>query len=160
MEKINDVVAKSILTDKYWIVESNGKKIGTIQAIDDAGGYTLVKDQSRTRYSTINALGSDNNIIFDKKKNSKTTKSLSLIGDYPVSGRAYNILWNVRKKFAAYTKTKNSKCHYCAGYFLVNFQNVWQVMFCPKLIMLNRYQFSGPYKSKSEAENILKNGSQ
>jgi len=158
MEKLKDTVAKAVLSNKYWIVESNGKKIGTIQAID-AGGFTLVQDQSRKRYATINALGDDNNIIFDRKKYNKTSKNQSLLDDYPVSGKAYNVLWNVRKKFAAYTKSKNSRCHYCAGYFVVKFQSEWQVMFCPKLIMLNRYEFSGPYKSKADAENFLKNGS-
>jgi hypothetical protein len=158
MTKLKDIVAKSILSDKYWILESNGKKIGTIQAIDD-GGFTLVKDEQRKKYATINALGAENNILFDKKKYHKKSVTVNLIGDYPISGNAYNVIWNIRKKFAAYTKTKKSKCHYCAGYFIVKFQNEWQIMFCPKLIMVNRYQISGPYKSKAEAENALKNGS-
>ena len=73
MEKLKDTVAKAVLSNKYWIVESNGKKIGTIQAID-AGGFTLVKDQQRKLYPTINALGDDNNIIFDRKNITKHLK--------------------------------------------------------------------------------------
>jgi hypothetical protein len=153
---MSKTIAKSVLSNKYWILESNGQKIGTIQAID-AGGFSLVKDQERKRYASITALGDENNIIFDRK-NSKKSNATNLITDYPVSGKPYNIIWNVRKKFAAYTKNKNSKCHYCAGYFAIKFQNEWQVMFCPKLIMVNRYQSLGPFKSKVEAEAVLSSG--
>jgi len=155
---MNKTVAKSVLSNKYWILESNGQKIGTIQAID-AGGFSLVKDQERKRYASITALGSENNIIFDRKNNKKSTSTLNLISDYPVAGKAYNIIWNVRKKFAAYTKNKNSKCHYCAGYFAIKFQNEWQVMFCPKLIMVNRYETLGPFKTRTEAEKAMPGGS-
>jgi hypothetical protein len=148
-----DVIAKPLVSNKYWILESNGKKVGTIQAIE-AGGFSLVKNQERKRYSTINVLGEENSIIFDNKKIKKPSSTNSLIGKFPISGKAYNIIWNVRHKFAAYTKTKNSKCHYCAGYFLVKIQNTWSVMFCPKLILINRYQFKGPFTSKSEAEKL------
>lgn len=155
---MSKTIAKSVLSNKYWILESNGQKIGTIQAID-AGGFSLVKDQERKRYASIASLGHENNIIFDRKNNKKSTSTLNLISDYPVSGKPYNVIWNVRKKFAAYTKNKNSKCHYCAGYFAIKFQNEWQVMFCPKLIMVNRYECLGPFKSKVEAEAALPSGS-
>jgi hypothetical protein len=151
---MSKTIAKSVLSNKYWILESNGQKIGTIQAID-AGGFSLVKDQERKRYVSIASLGDENNIIFDRKNTKRSNNTLSLIGDYPVSGKPYNIMWNIRKKFAAYTKKKTSKCHYCAGYFVIKFQTEWQIVFCPKLIMINRYQYLGPFKSKVEAETAL-----
>jgi hypothetical protein len=155
MEKNKNIVAKSILSDKYWILESNGIKIGTIQAIED-GGYSLVKNQERKKYASINSLKTENNIFFDRKRSKKSSVNNNLIGDYPISGRAYNIIWNIKKKFAAFTKTKNSKCHYCAGYFVIKFQNEWQIIFCPKLIMVNRYEFRGPYKSLDDAKKWIK----
>jgi hypothetical protein len=158
MQKTKDIIAKSILSNKYWILESNGKKVGTIQAIDD-GGFSLVKNQERKKYATIASLSAENNIFFDTKKIKNNGESSNLISNYPIDGKAYNVIWNVKQKFAAYTKNKKSKCHYCAGYFVVKFQNEWEVMFCPKLIMINRYEFKGPFKTKSEAEKVLNHGS-
>lgn len=158
MQDTKNIIAKSVLSNKYWILESNGKKVGTIQAIE-AGGFSLVANQERKKYASINSLSAEHNIFFDSKKTKKSSRNLNLIDDYPISGKAYNVIWNVKKKFAAYTKTKNSKCHYCAGYFVLKLQDEWQIVFCPKLIMVNRYEFLGPFKSLSDAENMLKNGS-
>lgn len=154
MGKIKDLIAKPVLSNKFWIIESNGEKIGTIQAVED-GGFTLVKNQVRKKYPTINALGDENNIVFDKKTKSKVTTKTNPIYNFPVSGKPYNVIWNIKYKFAAYTKTKSSKCHYCAGYFAIKFNGIWKVEFCPKLIMINRYPFIGPFKTFEEAENSI-----
>lgn len=158
MQETKNIIAKSVLSNKYWILEFNGKKVGTIQAIE-AGGFSLVNNQERKKYASINSLSAENNIFFDSKKSKKVSSNPNLIDDYPISGKAYNVIWNVKKKFAAYTKTKNSKCHYCAGYFALKLQDEWEIAFCPKLIMVNRYEFLGPFKTLSDAENAVKNGS-
>ena len=156
MGKIKDLIAKPVLSDKFWIIESGGEKIGTIQAIDD-GGFTLVKNQIRKKYLTIRALGDENHIVFDKRIKSKVPKNVDPIFNYPTSSRPYNVVWNVKHKFAAYTKTKSSKCLYCAGYFAIKLNGIWKVEFCPKLIMINRYRFIGPFKTSTEAENSIQN---
>jgi hypothetical protein len=159
MNKTKNIIAKSVLPNKYWILESNGQKIGTIQAIDD-GGFSLVNNGKRKKYATITTLKHENNIFFDNKRRRSNSDTSNLLGNYPISGNAHNIIWNIKKRFAAYTKSKSSKCHYCAGYFVVIFHSEWQIMFCPKLIMINRYEFKGPFKSLSDAEKALKNGTE
>lgn len=143
-----------MLSEKFWIIESNGEKIGTIQAIDD-GGYTLVKNQVRKKYSTINALGDENNIVFAGRVKAKESRKVNPVFNFPTSGKPHNVIWNVKHKFAAYTKSKSSKCLYCAGYFAIKMNGLWKVEFCPKLIMVNRYLFIGPFKTRAEAEKNI-----
>jgi len=131
MQDTKNIIAKSVLSNKYWILESNGKKVGTIQAIE-AGGFSLVANQERKKYASINSLSAEHNIFFDSKKTKKSSRNPNLIDDYPISGKAYNVIWNVKKKFAAYTKTKNSKTirDKCLNkYTWDNVYSVWEEAF-------------------------------
>ena len=50
-----ELIAKPILKNKYWIVEEQGEKIATIQAIEE-GGFVYVDGASRRIYPSINLL--------------------------------------------------------------------------------------------------------
>jgi len=39
-----------------------------------------------------------------------------------------------------------------AGWYRVRSGRNWQVVECPKLIMLERYQYQGPYMTEKEAQ--------
>ena len=58
--------AKTILKDKYWIVENSGERIAIIQAIDE-GGYVYASELERKRYPTIKLLSKAHNISFTKE---------------------------------------------------------------------------------------------
>jgi len=54
-----------------------------------------------------------------------------------------------------FTKGRKSKSFFCAGYYIVKFNNGWVKSYCPKLITLNRYPYAGPYKTQQEMlENL------
>ena len=68
----DQLLAKSIIKNKFWIVEDQGaNKIATIQAVDD-GTYVFVEPKKeRKRYPSIKLLTKAHNIAFDKTKKLK-----------------------------------------------------------------------------------------
>lgn len=155
---MTELIAKPILKNKYWIVESHGNKVGTIQAIDDEGGFVFVHDDARERFPTIKLLSKSHNIVFDPSasKKEKSQADLHEVYGYPVTNKPWNSLWDVKHQFPVFTKTSKSKSFYCAGYYIIKFNNGWVKSYCPKFITLNRYEFQGPFKSKQEMQDALK----
>jgi len=153
---MNELIAKPILKNKYWIVEQQGFKVATIQAIDD-GGFVYVQENKREKFSTIKLLSKAYNLIFDHGvKKEKALLENHNVYDYPVINKPWNILWDVKHQFPVYTKTSKSKSFYCAGYYIIKFNNGWVKSHCPKFITLNRYLFQGPFKTKEEMNEAQK----
>lgn len=153
---MSELVAKSILKNKYWIVEEQGEKIATIQAVEE-GGFVYVEGVSRQRYPSIKLLTRDHNIVFDHelKKPRQSAQSFDAYG-YPTSQKPWNVLWDVKHQFPVYTKTSKSKSYYCAGHYIIKFNNGWVKSYCPKFITLNRYEFQGPFKTKEIMQEHLR----
>lgn len=154
---MNELIAKSVIKNKFWIVESGGNKIATIQAVED-GGFVYVQNQARQRYPTIKLLTKEHNIKFDSAtaEKEKTATQGYEIHSFPVGNKPWNVLFDVKHHFPIYTKTSKSKSYYCAGYYIIKFNNGWVKSFCPKFITLNRYEFRGPFKTKAEMQEQLK----
>jgi hypothetical protein len=146
------IEAKPVVRNKYWIVEDDGRKIGTIQAAED--GVVLVKDNRRLKYPSIKVLGTAHNIRFVPGQK-KQTASVDSVYDYPSRGRPYNAIYDLRLKLPLYTASKKSKSYYCAGFYLINLGPQWMIEFCPKKIILKRNQYLGPFKSKDQAQGKL-----
>ena len=152
-----ELIAKPVIKNKFWIVESQGNKIATIQAVED-GGFVYVHNQARQRYPTIKLLTKDHNIKLDsstQEKEKAASQGYEIHG-YPVSNKPWNVLFDVKHHFPIYTKTSKSKSYYCAGYYIIKFNNGWVKSYCPKFITLNRYEFKGPFKTKAEMQEQLK----
>lgn len=154
------LLAKSIIKNKCWIVEEDGKKFGTI--LSNASGVTLVHGARRERFSSLKLLKDRYNIIVDKKSPTKTVTESHLVYGYPCEYNAHNILWDVKNKLPIFTKGRKSKSFFSAGYYIVKFNNGWVKSYCPKLITLNRYEFKGPFYSKEQMQQQLRlaNGGQ
>lgn len=151
---MTELIAKSVLKNKYWIVESEGNKIGTIQATED-GGVVYVHNQEREKFASIKMLSKIYNLSFDNSKKVPSKKNVKTIYGLPVQGRCYNVLWNLKHKLPIYTKSTKSKSYYCAGYYVIKLSSGWTEVFCPKLITLNRYEFNGPFVNKNQSEETL-----
>jgi hypothetical protein len=154
---MTDLIAKPIIENKYWVVESQGNKIAAVLAVED-GGYTYVSEDLRKNYPSIKLLKKEHNINFIEKesKKEKVTTEIFKAWDYPTSCKPYNILWNVKNHFAVFTKDKKSKSFYGAGHFLINDGSGWKYDFCPKVITLDRNKFIGPYFTKNAAQTHLR----
>jgi hypothetical protein len=151
---MSELIAKPVIKNKFWVVEDSGQKIATIQARED-GGYAYVHDNQREYFPSVKNLKQKYNIKFSTakkiiKENTKTVYT------YPISGRAYNQVWDVQRKLPIYSKTAKSKSLFCAGYYLIKINCVWTENFCPKNITISRYEYVGPFKSKDHMHKTLK----
>jgi hypothetical protein len=137
-----DTVAKPVVKDKFWIVMRDGRKCATIQAIDEAGGYAYVHDEQREIFPNIKLLSTKYNIVFEKAENQKIVHE----------NNNFNALFDVQRYLPIYTTSKVSKSYYSAGYYAVKLNSTWVRQFCPKLIMLNRYEYCGPFSTDTAAQ--------
>ena len=148
--------AKEILKDKFWIVEKEGEKFGTL-SINEDQQYILSSNSSGTRFfKNIKQLLKNLDVEISWTSVSEpSNKKENFVHGYPTSCAPYNPMFNVQKKLALFTKSDKSKSLYCAGYFIIHFDKGWVKSFCPKLITVDRYPFKGPFKTELEMRQEL-----
>lgn len=151
---MTELIAKTVLKNKYWIVESDGDKIGTIQAADD-GSVVFVHDLQREKFASIKLLTKSKNLVIVKGVVTKKNQVKNEVYGFPTICKPYNQLWDVKNKLPVFTKANKSKSYFCAGFYLIKFKDIWEISFCPKLIAVNRYSFSGPFATKEQATTEL-----
>lgn len=151
------IQAKPIIDDKFWIVEEEGVKIGTLR-----------KNEDKFVFSNETGIR-----IFDNKKSiteqfgkdffvAKIIKEAANANPQEVHGFAtstspHNAMYDIQKKLPLFTKSGDSKSLYCAGYYIIRFEKGWVKSFCPKLITLQRYEYKGPFKTDLEMKTMLSN---
>lgn len=151
---MSELIAKPVVKNKFWVVEDSGNKVATIQARDD-GGYAYVHVAGREYFPSVKNLKQKYNIKFGSQEKPKKENSKAVYG-YPVSGKAYNQVWDVQRKLPIYSKTVKSKSLFCAGYYLIKLNDEWTETFCPKNITVTRYQYAGPFATKEAMRKTLK----
>lgn len=147
-------IAKSVIKNKFWVVEDGGEKVATIQATED-GGCVYVHNEKREHFPSVNTLKKQYGIKFSTVKKQKKLKT-KLVYGYPVTGRAYNEVYDVKRKLAVFAKTPKSRSMYCAGYYIIKVNSQWIDSFCPKNITLSRYEYCGPFVTEAEMKKQLK----
>jgi hypothetical protein len=96
------------------------------------------------------------NIQFESVKKITATKPIkNLVHGYPAAGRIYNPMWDIKMKLPVYTKTAKSKSWFAAGWYRVKKGRSWTVTQDPKLIVLQRYAYAGPFYNQEEANDHL-----
>ena len=155
--------AKILVKDKFWIIEENGQKLGTLQKKDDNGWIFLGKKDQRQEYATQESLyakfgsGIFAMDITVPPNEPKTDESEWQVHGYPCSQQPYNSMFDVQKQLPIYTKTPKSRSLFCAGYYIIDFPKGWRKAYCPKVITLQRYAYKGPIRTKIEMQQILNN---
>ena len=145
---MSDIIAKPVVKNKFWIVESGGTKIATIQAIDE-GGFVYVHDDQREMFPSIKLLSKKYNIEFVKAERPRREKQdVYEVYGFPTPNQPHNEVLDVQRYLPIYTKGAKSKSFFCAGYYIIRFSNTWVRAYCPKLITLNRYEYQGPFKTQ------------
>lgn len=151
MKKIK---AKTVLKDKFWIIEEKGERLGTLSANDETFLYNSI---AGTRvFSDLNKLKKhfDFEIEFSSVDTKEPEPTKEVYG-FPTSCTPYNELYDVRRKLPLFTKSTKSKSLYCAGYYVIKFDKGWVKSFCPKLITVERYKTNGPFKTDLEMRQEL-----
>lgn len=151
------ITAKPVLKDKFWIVENNGEKMGTLSWNDDRYLFT----------SNAETCFFDNKRQIKKKFGMEfiftdaadrvpvDTNQQYKIHNYPTSVKPYNEMYDIQRKLPLFTKSAKSKSLYCAGYYIIHFDKGWVKSFCPKLITVERYETKGPFKTEIEMRQEL-----
>ena len=146
------LIAKPVIDKQFWILQDGNQKVGNIEAC--AGGYQVKIRNQVAQFKTIRMAAQRVNIEFESVFKSKDKKvTTDEVHGYPATGRIYNPMWDVKMKLPVYTKTKKSKSWFAAGWYKVKKGRTWTITQDPKLIVLQRYPYQGPFYSKQEADN-------
>jgi hypothetical protein len=152
--------AKTLIKDRFWIIEKNGQKLGTLQKEDTNGWIFLSRQQEKEIFHTQDSLYEKfGQGIFanDIQVPDVAEPTEWAVHGYPVNQPPYNPVFDVQNQLPMYTKTPKSKSQFCAGYYIIEFEKGWRKAYCPKVITLQRYAYRGPIKSKIEMQQILNN---
>ena len=146
--------AKTVIKNKFWIVEDEGQKVATIQAMP--GGVVYVAGDQREQFPNIKLLSNRYNIHVEPASKSAKSKSKTYdIYGFPTGSRPYNELYDVRRRLPFFTKNSKSKSFYCAGYYAIKLNDTWSQHFCPKSITVSRYPYLGPFRTKEEVQQAI-----
>jgi hypothetical protein len=146
------LIALPVVDKQYWILKDNDRKVGNVEAC--AGGYQVKINNQVVQYKTIKMVEQRVNVHFESApKVSKSKTKTNLVHGYPASGRIYNPMWDLQQKLPIYTKTTKSKSWFAAGWYRVKKGRNWATVQDPKLIVVQRYPYQGPFYTREEAEN-------
>ena len=148
------IKANTVLKNKFWIVEDNGQKIGTLSYNDERYLYSCNNETCffDNQKQISKKLGT---IHWDDDVPKTITNSQKIVHGYPTSVTPYNTMFDVKRKLPLFTKSSKSNSLYCAGYYIIHFDKGWVKSFCPKLVTLERYESKGPFKTDVEMRQEL-----
>lgn len=149
-------IAKNLIPNREWLVKIDEQKVGSISKKKKE--VLFLKNGKTLKFSSISEIKKTLNLEFDESAFKigphKNTIELSVHG-YPCGCEPHDPVFNLKKRLPLYTKNSKSKCRFCAGYYLVKHKSQWNKEFCPKLIILERNPYYGPFKTESEARAYL-----
>jgi hypothetical protein len=143
------LIAKPVIDKQFWILQENNRKVGNIEACD--GGYQVKINNQTEHYKTIRMVSQRINATFEAPVKIPKKQVTYDVHGYPAASRVYNGLWNVPQKLPLFTRTPKSKSWYAAGWYKVKKGRNWEVVQDPKLIVLQRYAYHGPFFTSQEA---------
>jgi hypothetical protein len=145
--------ARPVLADRFWIVENNGTRIGTLSKENNR--YILTQNGRLVTYANAQEL---NRKFGEGFMSSGATKPSSVdwnVDGFPTKSQPHNPMYDVERGLPIFTKSKNSKCCYCAGYYLIKFNVNWLKGFCPKLTTLQSNSYLGPFQTEDQMKSAL-----
>lgn len=144
------LIAKPVIDKQFWILQDGNQKIGNVEAC--AGGYQVRINNQVAKFKTIRMVERQAHVQFEISKKQPKKNDPNQVHGYPTQGRVYNGIWNVPDKLPLYTKTSKSKSWYAAGWYQVRQGRSWDTVMNPKLILLQRYPYHGPFYTKEQAD--------
>lgn len=142
------IVAKPVIDKRYWILRQGDQKVGALEAEGD--GFTLRIENDVKQFKTIPMVRKNTDIEFAALERAAPFKKNEVYGFF-TGCRAFNPMWDVKHKLPLFTKERKSKSWYAAGWYVIKQHRNWKVHHNPKLIVLERYQYRGPFHSEEQA---------
>ena len=144
--------AKTVIENKFWIVESKGSKVGTLKHTESGYIFYSNVDNSETQYADMSSF------TIEEKK-TRTYINDTVYGYSANTEQAHDI--SLQDTVPIFKKTATSTQHFAAGYYGIKFPRLgWSDAFCPRLKTLDTYQFIGPFKSQSDVNMAIKRKAQ
>jgi hypothetical protein len=149
---MTDLIAKPIIKNQYWVITDGTKKVGNVVANHD--GFDVKIAGGNLHFASTEEVKKKIKIQFEPLKTNRTKPNLPY-PEFPTPDKIYNSILDIKRKLHLFTETADSKCYHAAGWFVVNHNGTNEVVFCPKYIFIQRYDYHGPFKSKIEADKVL-----
>ena len=143
------IVAKTVIPNQYWILRQGDTKVGNIEAGPD--GFQIKINNVVQQYKSIKTLKQKVQIDFEPVEKKATTVVDNEVNGFPTTGRPYNAIYDVKHQVPLWTREPRSKSWFAAGWYRVRTGRTWQVVQSPKLIVLQRYEYKGPFHNEAEA---------
>lgn len=143
------ILAKSVIKDKFWILEENAKRVGMMNFKDNSYSINLRrKDYTVKDAKELKTLGIEF-VIRDYTHGGH----LEVMG-YPTDQEE---VFNVKEidGYPTFTKKATSKSVHVAGWYGLKFKNGWICSLCPRLSTIKTNVNVGPFKTKMDLKVIL-----
>lgn len=144
------IKAKAIVPNQYWILREQDRKIGNIQA--DNSGFAVRINNSIAHFKTLDMLKERMPVAFEPALPPVIQPKSKNVHGYPTTHHPFNGIWDVKRQIPMWTKDERSKSWFAAGWYSVKQHSRPRITLCPKVILLDRYQFQGPFQTRQEAE--------
>lgn len=141
------LIAKPIIDNTYWVVTGTEGKVGNV--VSTSSGVDLRIGSHTIHYESTEQLQQLAQIKFDTITTSKI--NTTQLGGFPAPANTHNHVYELKHKLHLFTDTEKSKSFRAAGWFNVSQNDATSIMYCPKYIFIQRYAYTGPFKSKQEA---------
>ena len=141
---MSETIARPIVNGKFWVIKKDEQKIGSVEK--DNNGYFVTTKNGNARFKTLKNLRNATQINFEEGKE-RIKYPENQVNGFPTDVKPYNGVFNIQTRLPVYTKEKKSKSWYAAGYYMLTIGRKTKVVFCPKLILLERYDYFGPVRS-------------
>ena len=138
------IVAKPVVNGKYWILKDGEVKVGEIQK--QASGVRVKVNSQATTFKTLSLAAQRLALQIDRTPLPSPTQTFDTLQGYPTVGEVYNPVYDIQRRIPLYTKEARSRSQFAAGWYRVQQGSEFEWMLCPKLILLQRYPWSGPFK--------------
>ena len=143
------ITAKPVIKNKFWILQDDSGKVGTVEK--NKQGFTLKAGSIQEEFKTIKTIKNKTNIIFEDE-DFKKEQFENQVNGFPTDSKPFNGVYNVKDRLPIFTKEEKSKSWYAAGYYRVTVNDKTTTVLCPKLILLQRYDYVGPVKTRDGFE--------
>lgn len=158
---MTEIYATPIIDNKFWVVEQNGEKVGTLRK-DDENRFVLSNELGIKVFANEASIADQfgNNFFVAKIIKEANYSLVNEVHGFPTNVLPHHPMYDIKRRLPLFTKSNESKSLYCAGFYIIQFDKGWVKSFCPKLITLQRYKYQGPYntehKMKQELFNVTK----
>jgi hypothetical protein len=133
------------VSDKFWILKDDNGKVGEVNINNNK--YTVTVNGRTASFQTRDAVTSNTGIEFLPNNTCTSDVPQTSVYGYPIpEDNSFNAVWNLKLSLPLYTSSEDSKSWHAAGYYLVKIKDKWKNILSPRLIILQRNDYRGPYK--------------